>query len=110
MTRFTAEDNARDSESADLAAQILARHSRSSQPESKQICVVLGAVTEVLKDEGYSPTPTAYFAAIMSLLEKPETKQSPQVRAKSPPLPLMGTGRDQHLCGGLRPALVAAAP
>ena len=85
MARFTETSDAKDPENVDLAAQILARHSRSSQPESKQICVVLGAVTEVLKDEGYSPTPTAYFAAIMSLLEKPETKESPQVRALHPP-------------------------
>ena len=86
MARFTEKSDARDSENADLAAHILARHSRSSQPESKQVCVVLGAVTEVLKDEGYSPTPTAYFAAIISLLEKPETKESPQVRALHSPL------------------------
>lgn len=81
MARFSEERLASISEDVDLAAQILARHGRSSQPESKQICVVLGAVSEVLRDEGYNPTPTAYFAAIMSLLEKPETQQSPQVRA-----------------------------
>ena len=81
MASFHGTGNARDPENVDLAAQILARHSRSSQPESKQICVVLGAETEVLKEEGYSPTPTA----IMSLLEKPETKESPQVRALHPP-------------------------
>ncbi len=96
MARFNGTGNARDPENVDLAAQILARHSRSSQPESKQICVVLGAVTEVLKDEGYSPTPTAYFAAIMSLLEKPETKESPQVRALHPPND--GHWQDQRLC------------
>ena len=58
------------SEDADVAALILVKHGRSSQPESKQICVVLGAVTEVLRDEGYNPTPTAYFAAVMSLQRK----------------------------------------
>lgn len=68
-----------------MAALILVKHGRSSQPESKQICVVLGAVTEVLRDEGYNPTPTAYFAAVMSLLEKPETQESPQVRTPHAP-------------------------
>ena len=81
MARYNGGELTSISEDADVAASILAKHSRSSQPESKQICVVLGAVTEVLKDEGYNPTPTAYFAAVMSLLEKPETQESPQVRA-----------------------------
>ena len=81
MARYNGGELASISEDADVAAHILAKHSRSSQPESKQICVVLGAVTEVLKDEGYNPTPTAYFAAVMSLLEKPETQESSQVRA-----------------------------
>ena len=79
MTKYSGGELASILEDADVAASILAKHSRSSQPESKQICVVLGAVTEVLKDEGYNPTPTAYFAAVMSLLEKPETQESPQV-------------------------------
>jgi len=81
MARYSEGELASISEESDVAAHILAKHSRSSQPESKQICVVLGAVTEVLKDEGYSPTPTAYFAAVMSLLEKPETQELHQVRA-----------------------------
>jgi ribosomal RNA-processing protein 12 len=86
MTRFLEEDNEKLPEDIDVAAHILKKHGRSTQPESKQICVVLGAVSEVLKDEGYSPTPTAYFAAIMSLLEKPETQESPQVPAAHSPM------------------------
>ena len=51
-----------------VASELLAKHLRSKQPESQQICVVLGAILEVLDGEGMEATPTALFAAIMSSL------------------------------------------
>ena len=63
-----------------VAAELLAKHSRSQQPESQQLCLILHAVLEVLRGEGMEATPTALFAAIMSSLEKPETQASAQAR------------------------------
>ncbi|BDA46153.1 RRP12-like protein [Coccomyxa sp. Obi] len=59
------QDGPRDS----VATELLAKHRRSNQPESQQICVVLGAILEVLDGEGMEATPTALFAAIMSSLQ-----------------------------------------
>lgn len=61
-----------------MAAELLAKHSRSQQPESQQLCLILNAVLEVLQSEGMEPTPTALFAAVMSSLEKAETQASAQ--------------------------------
>lgn len=62
-----------------VAAEILAKHIRSQQPESQQICVILSAILEVLTAEGMDPSSTALFAATMSSLEKRETQSSAQV-------------------------------
>lgn len=62
-----------------IVAEIYAKHRKSIQPESQQLCAVLGAVLEVVQAEGLHPTPTALYAALMSSLEKPETLASPQV-------------------------------
>ena len=62
-----------------VVAEIYAKHRNSTQPESQQLCAVLGAVLEVVQAEGLQPTPTALFAALMSSLEKPETQASSQV-------------------------------
>ena len=64
---------------AGVAAEIYAKHRNSTQPESQQVCAVLGAVLEVVQAEGLQPTPTTLFAALMSSLEKPETQASAQV-------------------------------
>ena len=62
-----------------VVGEIYAKHRNSTQPESQQVCAVLGAVLEVVQAEGLQPTPTALFAALMSSLEKPETQASSQV-------------------------------
>ena len=72
--------SARGRQRGGVAAELLAKHSRSRQPESQQLCLILTAVLEVLQGEGMEPTPTALFAAIMSSLEKPETQASAQAR------------------------------
>ena len=65
-----------------VAAELLAKHRRSSQPESQQICVVLGAILEVLDGEGMEATPTALFAAIMSSLQGARTSSG---QSQQPP-------------------------
>ena len=65
--------------SGGVVTEVYAKHRNSTQPESQQVCAVLGAVMEVVQSEGLQPTPTALFAALMSSLEKPETQASPQV-------------------------------
>ena len=72
--------NVQNRQKGGVAAELLAKHSRSQQPESQQLCLILTAVLEVLRGEGMQPTPTALFAAIMSALEKPETQASAQAR------------------------------
>ena len=67
-----------------VVGEIYAKHRNSTQPESQQVCAVLGAVLEVVQAEGLQPTPTALFAALMSSLEKPETQASSQVRLTPP--------------------------
>ena len=62
-----------------IVSEIYAKHQKSIQPESQQLCAVLGAVLEVVQAEGLNPTPTTLYAALMSSLEKPETLASPQV-------------------------------
>ena len=66
-------------ESGGIVSEIYAKHQKSIQPESQQLCAVLGAVLEVVQAEGLNPTPTTLYAALMSSLEKPETLASPQV-------------------------------
>lgn len=58
---------------------IFARHRKSTQPESQQLCLILSAVLDVIRAEGLQPTPTALFAALMSSIERPETAASPEV-------------------------------
>ena len=67
-----------------FVTELLAKHKNSAQPESKQLCAVLGAILEVLASEGLQPTPTALFAAVMSSLEKVETQGMPEVRSFPP--------------------------
>lgn len=63
-----------------VAAEVMHRYGRSGQPESQQVVAVLRAVTDVIKAEGLALSPTSYFAAVMSALEKPDTQASSQVR------------------------------
>lgn len=62
-----------------VAAEIYDRHKRSSQPESREVCAVLGAILEVVAAEGLQPSPTTLFAAVMSSLAKEETQNSAEV-------------------------------
>jgi hypothetical protein len=62
-----------------LINEILAKHARSPQPESRKLCAILQAVVEVLQMQGLQPTPTSLFAAIMSSLETEETRSSAEV-------------------------------
>lgn len=64
-----------------LVAEIMGRHGRSIQPESKQICLILNAVLEVIKAEGLQPTPTALFAALLASLGQPAARDSNEVTA-----------------------------
>ncbi|GIL82209.1 hypothetical protein Vretifemale_11129 [Volvox reticuliferus] len=61
-----------------VAAEIAQRYGRSAQPESQQVVAVLKAITDVIRNEGLSPGPSSYFAAIMSALEQPNTQGSQQ--------------------------------
>ncbi|GAB4822579.1 hypothetical protein N2152v2_009625 [Parachlorella kessleri] len=64
-----------------LVASIFARHQKSPQPQSQQLCAILTAVLDVLRAEGLQATPTALYAALMSSLEKQETLQNSEVTA-----------------------------
>ncbi|KAG2424708.1 hypothetical protein HXX76_014284 [Chlamydomonas incerta] len=62
-----------------VAAEVAMRFGRSGQPDSQQVVAVLKAITDVIRAEGLPVSPTSYFAAIMSALEKPDTQASQQV-------------------------------
>lgn len=59
--------------------EILTRHGRSTQPESRQLVAILGAVCEVIKQEGLSPSPAAVYGATMNALESPGTRSSAEI-------------------------------
>lgn len=63
-----------------VAAEVMQRYGRSGQPDAQQVVAVLRATTEVIRAEGLPVGPTAYFAALMAALDKPETQASPQAR------------------------------
>ncbi|KIY94702.1 hypothetical protein MNEG_13261 [Monoraphidium neglectum] len=68
-------------EGTGVVAELRARHGHSAQPESQQVLAVLQAVLDVVAAEGMQPSPTALFAAVMSALEREDTRSSPQVLA-----------------------------
>ena len=53
-----------------VAGEILAKHSRSQQPESVQLCAAVTAILDVVAAQSLQPTPTVLFAAVMSSLER----------------------------------------
>lgn len=57
---------------ANVAADILQKHRNSTQPESKQLCLILSSVLEALKQSNIQATPTAIFASLMSTLQTKE--------------------------------------
>ncbi|KAL6777299.1 hypothetical protein ACKKBF_B20970 [Auxenochlorella protothecoides x Auxenochlorella symbiontica] len=62
-------------------AELRAKHSHSSQPESRQLLAIASALLEVVREEGLDPTPTALFAAAMASLERPDVARSPPLLA-----------------------------
>lgn len=57
-------------EDEDMCATVMGRFRNSQQPEHKHLCAVVAAMGEVLREQSLSPTPTAYFAATMSSLDR----------------------------------------
>lgn len=70
--------------SGSVADEVIARYGASEQAVSQQVVAVLRAVEEVVQAQGLQLTPTSYFAAIMSALDKPETSQSSEVGTPGP--------------------------
>ncbi|KAJ9506030.1 hypothetical protein QJQ45_002495 [Haematococcus lacustris] len=62
-----------------IAAEVLSKHGHSAQPESQQVVAVLHALEQVIVEEKLPPSPTSFFAAGMSVLERPDTRGSAQV-------------------------------
>lgn len=54
----------------DMCTTVMSRFRNSQQPEHKHLCAVVQAMGEVLREQNLSPTPTAYFAATMSSLDR----------------------------------------
>jgi ribosomal RNA-processing protein 12 len=54
----------------DMCATVMARFRNSQQPEHKHLCAVVAAMAEVLREQSLTPSPTAYFAAAMSSLDR----------------------------------------
>mmetsp|Transcript_19672 Transcript_19672/g.54892 ORF Transcript_19672/g.54892 Transcript_19672/m.54892 type:complete len:1497 (+) Transcript_19672:183-4673(+) len=59
-----------------ITEEVMAKHGHSNQPESQQLVAVLAALTEVIHAQSLPLTPTSFFAATMSALEKPDTRSS----------------------------------
>lgn len=73
--------NATQMEDGGITSEVMSKHGHSAQPESQQLVAVLHALQDAIKAEGLPPSPTSFFAAGMSALEKPETRSSTQVWA-----------------------------
>lgn len=54
----------------DLHSHIMSRFQNSIAPEHQHLCAVVGAMAQVLSEQGLPSSPTAYFAATMSALER----------------------------------------
>ncbi|KAI5064175.1 hypothetical protein GOP47_0020845 [Adiantum capillus-veneris] len=54
----------------DLSVQVISRYKNSVALEHRHLCAVVAAMAEVIKEQGVPPTPTAYFAATMSALDR----------------------------------------
>ena len=53
----------------DLVEDVLRRHAKSPQPESKRICKMLQVILDSLEHENIEPKPVALFAALVLALE-----------------------------------------
>lgn len=62
-----------------VAGEVFAKHGRSQQPESAQLCAALAAIMEVIEAQALKPTPIVLFAATMASLERAQDDNSFQV-------------------------------
>jgi len=60
----------------DLGATVTSRFRNSQAPEHRHLCAAVEAMAQVLKDQNLPPSPTAYFAATMTSLERQANDQS----------------------------------
>lgn len=49
------------------------RHGHSGSAQQRQLCAILEAVSGVLDEQKQAPTPTAYFAVLMTALSSPQS-------------------------------------
>eukprot|EP00250_Pteridium_aquilinum_P028638 c37528_g1_i1 orf=673-4578(-) len=54
----------------DLHAQVMSRYKNSPALEHRHLCAVVSAMAAVIKEQGMPSTPTAFFAATMSALDR----------------------------------------
>lgn len=57
-------------QSDDVFARTLNHFKNSKQVDHQHLCAVILALSEVIKEQGLTPSATAYFAAIMASLER----------------------------------------
>lgn len=57
-------------EDDDMCAVVMARFRNSQAPEHRHLCAVAQAMASVLQEQSMDPTPTAYFAAAISCLDR----------------------------------------
>lgn len=57
-------------EDEDMCVALTSRFRNSQAPEHKHLCAVVQAMAEVLQEQALDPSPTAYFAATMSCLDR----------------------------------------
>lgn len=62
----------------DLHLYVKSRFQNSSALEHRHLCAVVAAMAEVIKEQGLPATPTAYFAATMSALERQCSSSMPR--------------------------------
>lgn len=60
----------------DLGAAVASRFRNSKATEHRHLCAAVEAMAQVLKDQNLPPSPTAYFAATMTSLERQAGDQS----------------------------------
>mmetsp|Transcript_32344 Transcript_32344/g.52263 ORF Transcript_32344/g.52263 Transcript_32344/m.52263 type:complete len:1330 (-) Transcript_32344:437-4426(-) len=89
----------------DPFADFSQRAKHSKEPHMQHALIVLAAVEEVLKESGAGTTATAYFAALMSSLER-QQKESQQSQSETSPS--VAVGGICTLLGLLVPRLPAA--
>ncbi|XP_057858934.2 uncharacterized protein LOC131067795 isoform X2 [Cryptomeria japonica] len=74
-------ENMEGTEEEDMEKSVRNRYGNSAAAEHRHLCAVVGAMTQLLKDEGLPPLPTAYFAATMNSINKSlsDNDQDPRV-------------------------------